>query len=231
VFDLGTRANMLGIPNGYFVASSTIAMVKDFVVMCAVILSVLLVSREFGHGTVKSAWVRPLRRTAWYDAKLITACGIITVLFLLVVGMAIAFAGVRFGFEDLMENNYLIHDSKSMAGRMFTTLGLTLWALWAVSVATAALSTLFKNSGAAIAAVVAAGIVLSVFAALKSVGPYIITTYLMFPLVQLVAMTTGVPLPEEWNTLTWRAVVFPGVWMVGAYLIGRWIVSRKEITG
>jgi hypothetical protein len=180
---------------------------------------------------VKSAWVRPVKRSGWYTAKLLTAGTAVSVIFLGTVAVVVVMAAVRNGFTDLMEKNYLIHTARSMGLRMAMTTGLTLFVFWSAAAVTSALAARLNHPGGAITAAMGIGIAMTALSVFPVARPFLLTTYLSLPSEQMVAMSKGLPLPLEWGDLLWRTLAAGGAWGVGAWLIGRRIVQKKEITG
>jgi len=229
--EVGARNHWFGLPSGFFVASSAIGWITNAIVLLLVVVTSFVVSQEFALGTVKSVWVRPVKRNGWYAAKILTAAGIVTALFVLACVVVLALAAARSGFADLMEKDYLVHSARSLGFRMALTTGLTLFMLWSATVVTAALAARFNHSGGAIAAALGLGIAMTALSVFPPVRPYLLTTYLGLPSEQMVAMSKGLPLPLEWGDLIWRTFAAGGVWALAAYAIGLRIVQRKEITG
>jgi ABC-type transport system involved in multi-copper enzyme maturation permease subunit len=229
--EVGARNHWFGIPSGFFVASSAIAWITNAIVLVLVVVTSFFVSQEFALGTVKSAWVRPVKRSGWFTAKLLTAAGAVTALFLVAVVVVLTLAAARAGFTDLMEKDYLIHTARSMGLRMAMTTGLTLFVVWSAAAVTSALAARLNHPGGAIAATLGLGIAMTALSVFPAVRPFLLTTYLALPCEQMVAMSKGLPLPLEWGDLVWHTLAAGGAWGVGAYLIGRRTVQRKEITG
>ena len=228
--DVGARNHWFGVPSGFFVASSAIGWINSSLVLVSVLVTAFVVSQEYALGTVKSAWVRPVRRSGWFDAKLITAAGIVTALFVAAVAVVVVLAAVKLGYGDLMEKDYLVHPAGSLGARMALTTGLTLFGLWSATAVTAALAARLNHPGGTIAAALGLGIAMTALSMFPPLRPVLLTTYLGLPSEQMVAMSKGLPLPLEWGDLVWRTLAAAGAWGVAAYAIGRWSVQKKEIT-
>ena len=230
VNEFAARRSFIGVPSGFYVGTTVVNWMTNVMALLAVVFASFVVAQEFAVGTVKSTWVRPVRRGKWFTAKYIWSAGAITDMFILLAIVTFGLAFFRLGLDDLTEKNYLVHSVRSMSLRLLLTLGLTLFSLWAVTALAAMIATLFSNPGGAIAAALGFGIVMLVLSAFGPVQPFLITSHLALPLEQMVAMTKGVPLPLEWNTLIWRTLVGAGAWMVVALFIGHRVIRNKEIT-
>lgn len=230
VLEFTTRRDWIGVPSGHFVAALVISWMGNVMMMLAVILTSFLISQEFALGTVKSTLVRPVTRSQWYTAKVFTGAASMTSLFLLAVGIVIAFSVVRLGLTDLTEKDYIVHTARTLTLRLVLTIGLSVCALWAVTSFVAMLSGIFNHPGGTIAAALGVGIVLMVLGAFPPLKPFLLTSYIASPWEQMVAMSKGLPLPFEWGELTWQTLAGAGGWMTLAYLLGVRIVRNKEIT-
>jgi hypothetical protein len=230
-FDIGARNNWFGLPSGFFVAASAIAWITNVFVLVLAVITAFTISQEFALGTVKAAWTRPMSRRGWFAGKVLTAGCAITVLYVLAVTAVVAFAAVRTGYTDLMEKDYLVHTSRSLALRLLLTTGLTMFALWSATVVTSALAAGLNHPGGAIAAALGLGVAMTALSVFPPLRPFLLTTYLGLPSEQMIAMSKGLPLPREWGELVWQTLFAGSAWGVAAYLLGSRIVARKEIKG
>ncbi len=228
--DFAVRRQVIGLPNGFNVAAATISLLINVVVLVAVVATCFHISREFALGTIKSAWVRPITRNAWYSGKILSACGAIALLFLFTVGIVVVLAAFRFGFSDLMEKDYLVHPAGSLGWRMVLTVGLTLWSLWALIAVVAMLAGLINHPGGAIAAALGLGLLLTVLAIFPALRPYLLSTYLSLPIDQMSAMSKGLPLPLSWSQVIRHTLIGAGVWIIVTFIVGQQIIKRKQIT-
>jgi len=228
--DLAARRQWVGVPSGFYLASATIGWMINVITIVAVIATCFHISREFALGTVKSAWVRPITRQAWYTGKVLSVGAVMGVLFIFVAVMVIVFSALRFGFTDLVEKDYLVHSAGSMGWRLLLTVGLAMWALWATTAVAAMLAVFFNHPGGAISAGLGLGFFMTVLAVFPPIRPYLLNTFLSLPADQMVAMAKGLPLPLTWGQLVWRTLAGAGGWMVVALIIGYRVINRKEIT-
>lgn len=228
--EMATRRDWIGIPGGYYLAASTIGWIGHVTVLLSVVLTSFFISREFALGTVKSAWTRPIKREAWFNGKIFTACSAVSALFLFAVAVTVALALWRLGFTDLSEKNYVIHTSRDLAIRLALTVGLLLWSIWAATVVMSAVAAVFGFPGGAIACSFWLGLAMVILAMYQPVRPFLLLTYFGLPADQMIAMSKGLPLPMEWNDVVWRTLLGAGAWMVVAYFVGRRVIKRKEIT-
>lgn len=229
--ETGARSNWFGIPSGFFVAASTVGWLAGVLVLVAVVSTSFLISREFATGAVKSAWVRPLGRQAWYLGRVLYSCAVLTVLFVLAVLVIAALSAARVGFVDLMEKDYLIHTAAGMGRCLALTAVLTLIVFWSAVVVTSAFAVLINHPGGTIAVVIGVGVAMTALAVFAPLRPFLLTTYVGLPSEQMVAMSKGLPLPLEWKDLVWRTLAAAGGWAGLAWIAGRTIISKKEIKG
>ncbi len=228
--ETAARNNWFGIPSGFFVAASSIGWLANVVVLIGVVFTSFAISQEFALGTVKSVWVRPLSRQGWFCGKVVYACTVITLLYLLVIAVVVGLAAWRSGYVDLMEKDYLIHTAGDMGLRLLLTSALTLVSIWATVIVTAAVATRINHPGGTIAIVMGIGVSLLALSVFPMVKPLLLTTHIAKPGEQMIAMTKGLPLPLEWIDLTWQSLVVALVWMGLAYMAGRITVKNKQIT-
>jgi len=227
---LASQRNWIGVPSAFYLASATMGWVVNIVGLFAIIITSFHISREFALGTVKSAWVRPIRRHVWYTAKVISAWMMICALFLLTMIVLISLAASVFQFTDLMEKEFLVHSAGSLWSMLTVTVLLVLLALCAVSTAIAGIAVFFNHPGGAIGAGLSFGVLLIVLGVFPLTQPFLLTTYITRPVEQMIAMSKGLPLPLEWSTLVWQTIVGSIAWITVTYGIGVWWIRKKEIT-
>lgn len=230
IFELIERRTLAGPPSGYYVSAETIAWLSNMIAVVAVVVTSFLISREFALGTVKSTWIRPIRRERWYAGKVLTAAAAVSFLYVLAASVVVAIAYLRVGMEDLVVTRLVLHTSGDLAARLGISLGLTLVVLWAVVCASALVASFVDSVGGAIAAGLGLGVLLGVLQLSSLVRPFLINNYLGAPLSQMMSMARGLPTPYEWNTLTWQALACAAVWAIVTYAAGRWLIRRREIT-
>lgn len=227
---LAARRDWIGVPNAFYLTSAATGWMVNIVGLVAVIITSFHISREFALGTVKSAWVRPIPRHAWYTAKVLSAWMMICALFLLTMIVLVGLAAIAFRFADLMEKDFLVHSAGSLWGMLAVTVLLVLLALCAVSTVMAGIAVFFNHPGGAIGTGLGFGVLLTVLGVFPSMQPFLPTTYINRPVEQMIAMSKGLPLPLAWSTLAWRTIVGSVVWLAVAYGIGVWWIRKKEIT-
>jgi len=129
VLELAARRNWIGVPDGYFIAASVMSWINNIMVLLVVVFTSFGIAQEFALGTVKSAWVRPVARSQWYTGKLVFSSSLVTNLFIVSGLTVVSLVMIRLGFTDLMEKDFLVHSSRSLALRLLLVSGLTVWAL------------------------------------------------------------------------------------------------------
>lgn len=230
VVSYAARRDWIGVPSGFYLASSTVGWLVNILGLLAIIMTCFHISGEFSLGTVKPAWVRPVSRRGWYSAKLVSASAAAGFLMILAVLAVVLLSGLRFGFSALMEKDYMIHSALSQALYFVLVVVLTLWSLWAVITVTGMIAAFFNSPGAAIAVSIGLAFVMTLLAVFRSARPFLLGACLNLPFEQMTAMAKGIPLPLDWWTLTWRTVLCAGVWMAVTCAVGHFIIKRKEIT-
>ncbi len=224
------RRDWIGLASGFYISSVSMGWIVNIMAFLAVITTCFEISGEFAMGTVKPAWTRPVSRRSWYFGKLLACSAAITVLFLLSFIAVAALAGMKFGFNDLMEKEYLVHSSAGMWGRLLAVALLTIWSLWATVAATSVFAVFFNRPGSAMATVMAVSFALTLLAMFPVARPVLLTTCLTQPFEQMTSMSKGLPLPLEWGTLIWRTAACAGVWIVVTLFAGSTALVKKEIT-
>jgi ABC-type transport system involved in multi-copper enzyme maturation permease subunit len=227
--EFAARREWVGVPSGFYLSAATVSWMVNFVLLLSLVIGSFMISQEFVLGTVRSCWVRPLTRRAWFTGKAISACAIVAALFAIVVLIAVLFSLFRIGFDDLTEKSYVVHSASSLGWRFVLTALLTMWSLIAVTALVTAVAALFNHPGASIATVLALGVTMSVLTIFPVVRPFLLNTIVMSPTEQMVAMSKGLPLPHAWDTLLWRSLLGGAAWMIAAVWLGDHIVRRKEI--
>ena len=152
--DLAAQRDWIGIPSGFYLASVAIGWMVNIIALLTIIIVAFQISGEFALGTVKPAWTRPVSRSSWFAGKLISVSAISSVLFIVSLAAITLLASVKYGFSDLMEKDYLVHASSSLAGRYIQVSFLTLVSFWALAAVTAVFAACFVRPGSTIAVTV-----------------------------------------------------------------------------
>ncbi len=223
------RRQWIGEATGFHVAASALQLLVNLVLLLVVVVSSFLVAREFGWGTAKSAWIRPLSRSDWVGGKLLFAAGLSSGMWIAVLVPVIALAAATAGFEDLMEKDYLLHPAGSLWGHLLLAAGLTQWSLWAVTVVAAALAALCGHPGGAVTAGVGLGLLMTLLSVFPGAEPFLLSTYVSMPWEQMIAMSKGLPLPHAWGDVFAMVFLGAGVWMVIAFALTMRTVRTREV--
>lgn len=225
-----TSRDWTGIPSGFYLASSTTGWMINVTGLLAMIITCFQISGEFALGTVKPAWVRGLSRHGWLSGKIVSAAMAVTILFLIVIVFSLISAGLKYGFTDLKEKDFVVHTSAALWKGYLISSALTLFSLWAVVTVTSMLAAHFNRPGSAIAAVVLIAVALTIVAVFKPARPFMLTSAISMPFEQMTAMSKGLPLPLEWGDLIWKTLACAGSWLAVSCITGHVIIARKEIT-
>ncbi len=229
-FKMAAGSRLIGLVSGFFLSGAAGGWMVRVISLISVIIAGFIISNEFSMGTVKTCWTVPVERGRWLIAKVLWACCVVTVLFMIAVIIVVILSAVTVGFGDLMEKNYLVHSSASLWGRLFLTYGLELWGLWSVVVVSSLAAVMFNRPGITVSVVTGAGIAFLFLDMFPPVRPLLVTTWISMPMEQMGAMAKGLPLPLEWGELVWKTILAGGVWM-GLSLLGAVkIINGKEIT-
>jgi len=220
----------IGLSSGFYIASVSMGWLVNAMAFVAVVMTGFQISGEFAMGTVKPAWTRPVSRRSWYLGKLIACSAGVTFLFLISLVTIVVLAGLKFGYSDLMEKDYLVHSSGEMWRSLLIASALAIWSLWSAVAATSVFAAFFNRPGGAIATVVAVSFAMTLLAIIPSARPLLLSTCLTQPFEQMTAMSKGLPLPMEWGTLMWRTAACAGIWTLVSALAGSAAVAKKEIT-
>ena len=220
----------IGLSSGFYIASVSMGWLVNAMAFVAVVLTGFQISGEFAMGTVKPAWTRPVSRRSWYFGKLIACSAGVTFLFLISFVTITALAGLKFGYSDLMEKDYLVHSSSEMWRSLLVVSALTIWSLWSAVAATSVFAVFFNRPGGAISTVIAVSFAMALLAIIPAARPLLLATCLTQPFEQMTAMSKGLPLPMEWGTLIWRTAACAGIWTLVSALAGSAAIAKKEIT-
>ena len=231
-FTVGYAAgrDWIGLSSGFYIASVSMGWMVNAMAFLAVVMTGFMISGEFAMGTVKPAWTRPVSRRNWYFGKLIACSAGVAFLFLASLVAIVLLAGLRFGYTDLMEKDYLVHSSADMWRSLLVSSALTIWSLWSAVAATSVAAAFFNRPGGAIVTAVAVSFAMALLAVIPAARPLLLTTCLTQPFEQMTAMSKGLPLPVEWGTLAWRTAACAGVWTLVSVLAGSAAIKKKEIT-
>lgn len=224
------KRQWLGEPNGFSLAAASLGWVANIVALSSIIITSSHISGEFDLGTIKSTWVRPVSRQAWYTGKTLSAWIMTGGLFLAATLVVLLLAGTTTGFSDLVEKNYVIHSKLSLSLRFAETALLLLLSLFAIATGMAAIAAYCNRPGASIAAGIGVGVLFAVLGFFPFARPFLLSTSLSLPVEQLSAMTEGIPTPLPWGALAWRTAACASAWLGLSFAVGSVGIRRKEIT-
>ncbi|MBN2185555.1 MAG: ABC transporter permease [Candidatus Krumholzibacteriota bacterium] len=228
--DLAAQRDWIGIPSGFYLASVAIGWMVNIIALLTIMIVAFQISGEFALGTVKPAWTRPIRRSAWFVGKLISVSAVSSVLFMISFATITLLASMKYGFSDLMEKDYLVHAFSALAGRYILASFLTLVSFWALAAVTAMFAACFVRPGSTIAVTVVLSFLMSVIAIFRQAAPFLLSSALSMPFQQMKMMSKGLPVPLEWNDLTWQTMACASAYLILAVVSGLIIINKKEVT-
>ena len=228
-FEIAADRSFIGILSGFYVAGATVSAAITPLAFVALLLGTFSIAREFSQGTIYSVWTRPLTRGGWLLGKVLAVAGHISVYFFVTALIVLLASGLRLGFSDLMEKDYLIYSLGSLWWRLVLSLALVWLSVVVVSILAVIPALYVGSPGGALTIALGIGFVMQIAGDLESLQPLLITSYLSMPLEQFVAMSKGVPVPDEWGTLIRTCMIGTSAWAVLGGLWARWVVYRKEV--
>jgi len=218
-----------GITSGFYISASSLGWIIKAVSFVAIIITCFQISNEFSMGTVKAAWVQPISRSKWYAAKILHTCMIVWGVLLTSVILVLLMAFIRYDFNPLVENEYLIHSEIDLWMKMGLTLLLTIWVTGVIVAASAALSLFFNSAGSSISVVIALSLLMMILEIFRGAERFLLSTYISLPAEQYGLMTRGVPLPISWSELSYLTLGIPAAYLAVSLVIGFYVIKVKEI--
>jgi ABC-type transport system involved in multi-copper enzyme maturation permease subunit len=228
-YEIAARESFIGIESGFYIVGAVTSATTLPLAFVALFLVSFSLGREFSQGTVQMVWARPIPRTGWLLGKAITNGYHLSVFVAFTFIITIIVAGMRFGFTDLMEKDYLIHAEAALWGRFALLAALTWLAAVAVAIAAMIPALYLGNPGGALTVSTVAGFVLQMAGGWDAASPFLLSTYLSGPLQQFVAMSKGLPLPQTWSELVRTCLIGTIAWIGVCWLWAWQIVRRKEV--
>ncbi|MFO7915890.1 MAG: hypothetical protein R6U43_09405 [Candidatus Krumholzibacteriales bacterium] len=218
-----------GPASGFYITAASLGWIVKGVSLAAVIITCFQISNEFSMGTVKAAWVQPLSRRMWYSGKLLHSCIISWGILIISAALLILLASLKYDFESLVENNYLIHSESDLWLKSGLILLLSLWVTGVIIAATSAVSLIFNAAGSSISVVIAASLLMVILEIFGAARPFLLTSYISLPVEQFVLMAKGLPLQMSWKEITYHTLGFPAGYLALSLTAGYAMVNRKEI--
>ncbi len=228
--DFAAQRDWIGIPSGFYLASAASGWMVNIIALLTVITASFQISGEFSLGTVRPAWTSPISRKAWFGGKVVFISAVSTAALLVSLATIIVAASIKYGLSDLMEKDYLVHSSSSLALRFLQSSLLTMVSLWSVAAVTAMFGAFFVRPGSTIAVMIVLSFLMSVISIFGKVEPFLLSRALTLPFEQMKMMSKGLPVPLEWNDMMWKTISCASVYMVLALISGLCVVKRKEVT-
>jgi ABC-2 type transport system permease protein len=210
-----------------YVAFSMQLVFTDLGPICLIMFAAMLLAEETGSGTIRAALAAPVHRWELYLAKAVTG-----LLYLLIVSAAallfsVALAKVHFPFGPVGDSYGVVY-SRNQALREFL-LGYALsWApLSALVMYGLLISTLIRNSGAAVAVGISSLFLIEFSKHLTGLDPYIFTRYINYSWQTLLEFAQG--MDYKWAPEVWKMIALSGVSAVVTFAAGLIIFVRQDL--
>ena len=202
-------------------------MFADIGLIFVLVFAAMLISEETRSGTIRAALAVPLHRWEFYLAKTITGLLYMIVMSLVCLVLSIGLARVHYRFGPVADNLGEIYSQKTALANL-----LLAWALSWVPLATIVfyglfLSTIIRNSGAAVAVSIGTLYVIEFTKHLVGLDPYIFTRYITYPWQIVGQVAQGVA--YQWQPEVWKMLGLCGIYGVVAFVGGLILFLRQDL--
>ncbi len=191
------------------------------------IVSINLVAEEFSERTIKNILTRPVLRTQFLLAKILTMIFLVVIFVgaLYVVGF---FSGAGFGsFGNLEERGYILVKGHTIFLNLLLAFFCSLVTLSVVGVFGIFMSILMPRPGIAIGVCVGSYFALNVAAQFDRVSKFIFTYYTSYPINTVKEISFG--LAASWTPKIFWCLGTDLGWMALLFFLANWILKRKDI--
>lgn len=223
-----------GVPFGRYVRQTGLAIPPVLLLFSSIWLLPLIVSlvagdivaNEDGNGTLKTILTRSVDRQQIWLAKMLASFTYAVLAVVLFAGVGLVLGGLRYGFHPLTS----LSGTRIGVGRslllMAASLGAYAMPLFALASIALLLSTVTRNSAAAVVGALMASLImqlLGVISGLDFLKPYLLST-------QFDAWQGLLRTPADWAPII-RSAWVSACYAVPALLIGLTTFIRRDVTG
>jgi ABC-2 type transport system permease protein len=222
------------VPFGRYVRQTGLAIPPVLLLFSSIWLLPLIVSlvagdivaNEDGNGTLKTILTRSVDRQQIWLAKMLAAFTYAVLALVLFAGVGLLLGGLRYGFHPLTS----LSGTRIGAGRALALMGASLLAylmpLCALAAIALLLSTVTRNSAAAVVGALMASLIMQLLGVISGLGflkPYLLST-------QFDAWQGLLREPADWAPIV-RSAWVSACYGIPALLIGLTNFVRRDVTG
>lgn len=221
--------------NGWTALAGAVAAARAFLVIVVLILSASAVAEESSQRTLKTLFLRPVRRGEVLFAKALSVWAYGALLLLAVVGAAALSAELDRGLYDVVDPDYpdrLTHAFGDMCAYVYAATALTLLPLAALTCLGLLAGVLFEHPGHATGVAIGGLFVASAASGLSDgLGDCLFVDSLAAPFAtvsdlagQYATARRGFAAPA-----VLRAILVPALWSVGLFAAAALLLARRDI--
>ena len=195
---------------------------------CILVIGAMGFSREFSLGTAKTMLALPVKRSAWYAAKLLSLVALAWCLLAVMSLLGALAVSFTLGWGEVAREGVVLHGTSEYLSHMLRAFLMTALFLLPLCAAALLIGLYFGHSGPAVAVAVLSGMVLESVGGLFAVGEYSFLQHLYRPLGVVVRLGQGLP-------FRWDSSLHPGLTVAGISFVilagwGLWRLERMDIT-
>ena len=210
-----------------YVAFSMQLVFTDLGPICLIMFAAMLLAEETGSGTIRAALAAPVHRWELYLAKAVTG-----LLYLLTVSAAallfsVALAKIHFPFGAVGDSFGVVYTRNQALREFLLGYALSWVPLSALVMYGLLISTLIRNSGAAVAVGISSLFLNEFTKHLAGLDPYIFTRYINYSWLTLLDFAQG--MDYQWCPAVWKMVALSGVSAVVTFGAGLIVFVRQDL--
>gem|GEM_PF-5904703 len=227
---LGVAADrgLFGAPNGFYLAAAGATGAAITSAAVGALLAASAVGADFASGVARTALCRPVRRTAWWAARLLAlSSGLGLALLAACLGALLA-GYLRFGLDAATEGSYVLAARGLLLREFAVAVALCLLGQGVAVAAGGLLGLASGRPGPAVASTALLGAGLLALGRWPALEPWLPTTFLTTGLDRVAQLAQGLASLHATDVAP-RALLVFALWLGGVLAAGALVLGRKDI--
>jgi hypothetical protein len=228
IYFVAGRPGNTGTANAWgYVAFSMQMVFADIGMIFTVTFAAKLLAEETGAGTIRAALAAPVQRWEFYLAK--AATGLLYMMFLSAGALlfSVALAKIHYQFDAVGDAAGVVYGRNQVLHQFLFGFALSWIPLGTLVMYGLLISTLIRNSGAAVTVGISSLFIVDFTKHLVGLDPYIFTRYMDFSWRMLKQMADG--MDYQWRPEVWSMIGLSGVSSVVMFAAGLVIFVRQDL--
>ncbi len=225
---IGERISNTATANAWgCVAFSMQLVFTDIGPIFVIVFTAMLVAEETGTGTIGAALAAPVHRWELYLAKAVTGLLYMMALSAAALLFSAVLAAIQYHFGDVADSAGIVYSRNRAMHEFLVGYALSWIPLSALVMYGLLISTMIRNSGAAVAVGISTLFLIEFTKHLVGLDPYIFTRYINYSWLNIGLIAQGMDF--QWRPEVWKMIELSGVSALVAFGAGLVIFVRQDL--